>query len=121
MANGQRIDQTLRWHTGTSVFIHLCLFLGLFIEAIGFIAWKAPGSLGPGLVLAGGTMNAFSLTVLARRRNRSWRWGLLGFLHLAGAIVVFRFLKRRCERCATILPPDSDRCRRCQEQPIPEP
>src|SRR6185295_110012 len=67
----------------------------------------------------GGGILALSLTVFARRRNRSWAWGLLGFLYLPGAGWVLQFLRRRCDRCRTLLPRDADRCRVCNDEPIP--
>jgi len=54
MGDGRQIDRALRWHSGTNVFIHVLLFLGFFVETIGFCAMAGGGRRWLWLAVLGG-------------------------------------------------------------------
>jgi hypothetical protein len=115
MREGQRIDQAIRWHAGTQVLIHVCVIVGIFVETVGFIAVYPSRFEWSWLLLVGGGILSFGLTVLSRRRHRAWAWGLLGFLHAAGAAYVFWRLRPGCDRCKRVRGWGTEPCPACGE------
>jgi len=105
----RRLDRFYRWESFTHFLVHAAVILGLILQAVGIIR-AAGGSWG--LLLGGTAILSIALTVEARRKNRSWLWGLLGFLGFLGLIFVLP-LWRRCGTCRRRLPPEEATCVAC--------
>ena len=105
-----RRNRFLRWVSATHSLILWAALIGLLLQAVGLLKVGAGGSWG--LALGGTLILSIALTVEARRKNRSWLWGLLGFLGIIGLVFVLP-LWRRCGTCRRRLPPEEATCVAC--------
>src|SRR6185295_17912342 len=94
----RRVGWRMAFFSGSEFAVGLFVVGGFYSQFMGALFFRMSATLGSGALLLGAGLICLGITIGVKMKNRDWKWGLLGFLSVAGCVVAL-CLRSGCETC----------------------